>query len=335
MTDLRICDAWTLHGLRAILLENRFLRLIILPEAGGKLWQITYKPTDVDLLWNNPRVAPTRQTIHAHYDDVWAGGMDELFPVDEAGTIVGDFYPDHGELWTGGWSADTFQSGDEAGVTLRFVTPISSFQVEKKIRLCSRSRRVEIDYQLTNGSGQRFPFLWKLHPAFAITPRHRIDFPAMQVEREPDFPGSLGEAPLSFAWPFAQTGLRQIDLRRAPDENSRAMHFLYGTEMAAGWCAITDTRNGIASCLHFDQRIFPSCWLFASFGGWRNLNVAVLEPSTGYPFRFSSMLAAGRERWLSPAESLSTRVTITIQEGLTSVGGIDNDGVILAGEEWG
>src|SRR5262249_644497 len=71
------------HGLRAVVLENRFLRLVILPEAGGKIWQITYKPRDADLLWNNPEIAPGRLPAHSLYDDVWSGGWDELFPNDE------------------------------------------------------------------------------------------------------------------------------------------------------------------------------------------------------------------------------------------------------------
>jgi hypothetical protein len=326
MTDLRLSTAWTLHGLHAIVLENRVLRLVVLPEAGGKVWQITYKPHDADLLWNSPRIAPARHVIHAPYDDVWAGGMDEIFPTDETGTIEGDLYPDHGELWTGAWTAETFQAADEAGVRLRFETPISAFVIEKTIRLRPASARVEFDYTLTNASQQRFPFLWKLHPALAVTPRHRIDFPAMRVEREPDFAGTLSAAPLSFAWPYAEAGSQRIDLRRVPETTERAVHFVYGTEMAAGWCALTNTASGLAACLQFDQSVFPSCWLFASFGGWRNLNVAVLEPCTGYPFRMASLLAAGRERALDAGESLRTRVLLTMQESLTSVGSVDADG---------
>ena len=78
MNDLSISTGWTLHGLRAILVENRFLRLVVLPEAGGKIWQITYKPMDAQILWNNPRILPAKHAIHARYDDVWSGGWDEL-----------------------------------------------------------------------------------------------------------------------------------------------------------------------------------------------------------------------------------------------------------------
>ncbi len=331
MSDLKLSTSWTLHGLRAILLENRFLQLVILPEAGGKLWQIRYKPHDVDLLWNHPRILPARHVINARYDDVWSGGMDELFPTDEACTLEGEGYPDHGELWTGNWQAEPFQAAEQVGARLTFVTPISAFAVEKTIALRPHSSSIEITYKLTNLGQARFPFLWKLHPAFAVTPHHRIDFPPMQVFREPGFPGTLGEAPLSFPWPCAPTPKQAIDLRRVPDASARATHFFYGSEMAAGWCALTNTKSGLATVLTFDQKVFPACWLFASFGGWRNLNVAVLEPSTGYPMNFA---AAGRQHWLAPNETLSTTVCLNLQENLSSVGGLDADGNILPGDPW-
>jgi galactose mutarotase-like enzyme len=333
MNDVTLSTGWTLHGLRAILIENRFLRLVVLPEAGGKIWQITYKPLDTPILWNNPRILPAKHAIHARYDDVWSGGWDELFPNDEAGALQGEYLPDHGELWTGNWSAEPFQDADAAGVHLRFTTPISSFLVERTIRLRPQSPQCEIQYRFTNQNSETYPFLWKLHPAFAVSAQHRIDFPAMTAVREPGFPGTLGDAPLSFPWPHASLGGKTIDLRQVPDPSSRAVHFFYGTEMAAGWCAVTNQTNGLASALRFDPEIFTSCWLFASHGGWRNLNVAALEPATGHPFQIQSMIDAGRARWLAPGESLETTVLFATQEGMQSVGGVDADGRIVAGDK--
>lgn len=333
MTELSCSTAWTLHGLRVVLLENRWLRLAVLPEAGGKLWQIAYKPLDAALLWNSPRIAPARHAIHTRYDDVWSGGWDELFPNDEAGEIEGDFFPDHGELWTGEWAATPFQQGDAVGVTLRFTTPISCFLVERTILLRAGKASFETRYRFTNQNSVAFPFLWKLHPAFALSPGHRIDFPPMMAVREPGFPGTLGDAPPSFPWPHAQCGDSRIDLRQVPEAASRAVHFFYGTEMAAGWCGITNRATGLACALRFDPEIFPSCWLFASHGGWRNLHVAALEPATGYPFGIQAMIDAKRARWLAPGESLETSVLFAAQEGLTSIGGVDADGRILPGDD--
>ena len=333
MSDLTVNPGPPLHGLRTILIENSRVRVVLLPEVGARIWQITYKPLNSDLLWNNPNLAPSRQPIHASYDDNWSGGWDELFPNDEATTLHGVALPDHGELWTGDWTFERFQRDDAAGVHLRCVTPITNFIAEKTLLLRPQSAVLEVKYQLTNQGEKSFPFLWKLHPAFAVSASHRIDFPHMTVVRETDFPGTLDGAPPIFPWPHATIGNSGLDLRNVPDVSSRALHFFYGTEMAAGWCGVTNRANRLAAALHFDPEVFSSCWLFATHGGWNDLNVAVLEPATGYPFRMQSMIDEGRARYLASGESLETTVLFSIQEGLTSIGGVDSDGRILPGEE--
>jgi hypothetical protein len=329
MTDLALSTAWTFHGLKTILLENRYLRLTILPEAGGKIWQVIYRPLDEPILWNNPRIPPRKQPIHARYDDVWSGGWDDLFPNDEGGMGLEDLLPDHGELWTGEWDAFPFQDEGQVGVRLVFVTPISAFRVERTIVLRRDEPHFTVDYTFTNQGASTFPFLWKLHPAFAVSPQHRVDFPAMTVVREPIFSGSLTDAPMSFAWP----GSGGMDLRQVPDSSARAVHFFYGTEMHGGWCGITNRATKLAAALRFDPKVFTSCWLFASHGGWRNLNVVALEPSTGYPFRYQEMIEAGRARKLKPGEKLQTSVLFAVNQGLESIGGVAADGTILPGEE--
>ena len=332
MPELRVSSDWSYRGLRVVTLENRFLRLTILPETGAKIWQITYKPFDVDLLWNNPRIGPSRLPPNSRYDDVWCGGWDELFPNDEVAVIAGESYPDHGELWTGDWAANTFSVADQVGVRMRYVTPISSIEVEKTIRLCRGQSRIEFHHRFTNAGRVAFPFLWKLHPAMAVSPQHRIDFPAMRVMLEAAFPGTLTDAPEINDWPFVKTREGEIDLRRVTPEDAQQLYFFYGTQMKENWCALTNSATGLSCGLQFDAKVFSSCWLFATYGGWRNYNVAVLEPCTGFPVNFEAMKAAGRHRSLAPGETLQAEVRFIVQEGLRSVGSIDPSGRMTEAE---
>ncbi len=252
MRELRVATDGEFHGLKVVTLENHYLRVHILPEAGAKIWQITYKPLDANLLWNNPRITPARQSINACYDDVWSGGWDELFPNDEVATIAGENYPDHGELWVGEWNANVFEDASEAGVTLRYLTPISSVQIEKRVVLPRREAQLLFSHTFTNLGHSDFPFLWKLHPAFEVTPQHRIDFPPMRVTLEPAFPGTLAGASPAFAWPHARIGAKTVDLRRIPSESEQQLYFFYGTELRQGWCALTDTATRLsARTLHW------------------------------------------------------------------------------------
>jgi hypothetical protein len=333
MNDLAFSTSETTPGLRTIVLESRHLRITTLPEVGARIWQITYKPLNVDLLWHNPGVPPSRQMLHACYDDTWSGGWDELFPNDEPARLRGLELPDHGELWTGEWQAVPIQHNGEIGLHLQTHTPLSSFLVEKTLRLRSGSTTFEILYRLTNKGTHSIPFLFKLHPAFAVSPCHRIDFPPMEVRLEPECPGTLDNISPSFPWPHAGLNGTAVDLRRVPDVSSKAVHFFYGTGFSSGWCGITNKVKRLAAALLFDPEVFSSCWVFASHGGWRDLNVAVLEPATGYPFRLNSMIDAGRARILAPGETLETKVLFSVEEGLTSIGGVEESGRILPGDE--
>jgi galactose mutarotase-like enzyme len=236
-------------------------------------------------------------------------------------------------LWTGAWDAEPHEEEGVASLHLSFRTPITHFLAERSMHLRQDSSVLRVCYRLTNTGSEALPFLWKLHPAFAVSAQHRIDFPPMTVVRERDFEGTLETAPLAFAWPLVTTASGRLDLRNVPDVSSRAVHFFYGTGYSDGWCGITNRATRLAAGLRFDPQIFSSCWLFATHGGWNDHNVAVLEPATGYPFRIQSMIDSGRARVLAPGETLSTTVLFSVQEGLRSIGGIAEDGRMLSGDE--
>ncbi len=333
MAGLSVTSGRLTSGIRSIVLENELLIVSVLPAAGARIWQITYKPLNADLLWNNPKLEPAIHSLGTPYDDNWSGGWDDLFPNDEAGSLAGLEVPDHGELWTGEWTAEPHQSSETVGLDLSFRTPITHFLAERFLRLRENSSVLEVRYRLTNESSQTLPFLWKLHPAFAVSPQHRIDFPRMIAIREMAFEGTLESAPPIFEWPHVKTNTGAIDLRNVPDVSSRALHFFYGTGYSEGWCGVTNRETRLAAGLHFDPKVFSSCWLFATHGGWNDLNVAVLEPATGYPFRIQSMIDDGRALTLAPGESIHTTVKFSVQEGVSSIGRITEQGRILPGDD--
>ena len=69
MENLIVQSGPALHGLRTILIENKLVRIVVLPEAGAKVWQIHYKLLHADLLWNHPELRPSRQPLHTSYDE--------------------------------------------------------------------------------------------------------------------------------------------------------------------------------------------------------------------------------------------------------------------------
>lgn len=100
------------------------------------------------------------------------------------------------------------------------------------------------------------------------------------------------------------------------------MHFTYFLNTEAKYAGLQKPHPSATSA----TLSRGSSWLFATYGGWRNYNVAVLNPCTGYPLNFETMKAAGRHRTLAPGETLQTGVRFLVQEELHSVGSIDASG---------
>jgi hypothetical protein len=329
MSMLNLDTRWHLNGLRTVILENRFLRITILPELGARIYELIYKPHDVSLLWTNPRIPPARANFGSRYDDVWCGGWDELFPNCEAAAVNGEVFPDHGEIWSTEWDFETAQNSESVSARFHCRTRISDALIEKTITLQPNTKQFQINYLLRNNLPTAMPFLWNLHVGMAVTERHRLCFPDMKVRLEPSYLGSLIGAPNEFQWPAVKVGKEDVDLSCVPPPANRSVHFLYGVDLSAGWWGISNLDSGLACGLAFDRLIFSSLWLFGAFGGWRNLNVAVIEPSTGYPFKLEEAIQSKTCYQLEPGRELRTSVLFTVAENVSKIRAITPDGKFL------
>jgi hypothetical protein len=80
---------------RLLILENRYLRLTFLPDLGGRLYGVTFKPTGSEELYQNAVVKPTEwgppSPPYPAGANWWlaAGGMEWGFPVEEHGYEYG------------------------------------------------------------------------------------------------------------------------------------------------------------------------------------------------------------------------------------------------------
>ena len=143
-------------------------------------------------------------------------------------------------------------------------------------------------------------------------------------------PPRTGRTGVSYKWPYltGDDGERH-DMRRALPVTAQVNEFQYGTELSADWCALTDTRADVGFGLAFDARVLPSCWLFATYGGWRNLHTVVLEPCTGHPISVSEGVARGTHQILGAGQSIRCDVVAVVYEGISAVESIDLDGAVL------
>jgi len=322
-----IDDRWTLLSHKALIVENRTLRVVVLPELGGRIWSVLYKPLDREVIWQNPRIAPQRVQFGSAFDNYWCGGWEEMFPTAAPSTIHGELFPDHGELWSLPWTARKERGSDSVTLRLNCQTPISGVVVEKALTLRGDEPSFELSYRIENRGPGELPFLFALHPAMAVSAGDRIDFPDMLLAVDPSYPGTLADVDAPFRWPMAPGKRCETDLRTIQPPSSQEVYFLYGHDLQEGWVAITNPVKKFSAGFTFSPEVFRSCWIFASYGGWRGYHMVLVEPCTSYPQQLQDAIRHGRANTLAPGAVFQTTVKFLAQEGLNSVSGISQTGL--------
>jgi hypothetical protein len=309
----RLSSEWSLAGHPCVVLENRFVRAVVLPGLGGKVVSLVDKAADVELLWRNERVPLRAAAPGSSFDDQFAGGWDEMFPNDEPEELAGEPMPDHGELWTLPWAARSGADGDRVWVELEVRTPASTSTVRRRLTLGTDGSLVA-DYHVRNDGRRALPHLFKSHLAVALQPDTVVDLAAEEVlvhefgEPRARPPGGRTR------WPWLAAGGERHDLRRQPWTGQRGVsELLIATSMTRGWCAVDHPAAGSGLTLTWDVDRLPSCWLFGSYGGgWRGLDVLVLEPCTGHPLSVAEGVAAGTHQVLPAGQTVEWQLVAEV-----------------------
>ena len=95
-----------------LVLENEYLLVSILPELGGRIWQIVHKPTGDTMFYQNSVVKPSPWGPASQLGWLAAGGLEWALPVNE-----------HGYDWGTAWRVTTFQNDGDGSVGVRIATP--------------------------------------------------------------------------------------------------------------------------------------------------------------------------------------------------------------------
>lgn len=309
----RISTEWSIQGQPAVILENAAVRVVVLPGLGGKVLSIIDKRADAELLWRNARVSLHPAAFGSGYDDQFHGGWDEIYPNDMPEELASEPLPDHGELWAVPWSASVGSTGAEVWLELCVTGTITGTDVVKRVNL-GTGPELTIEYRIANSGKIDQPFLWKSHVAVALQADTVVDMAAGEVLVD-EF-GSPRARPESrrLTWPYLEANGTRHDLRMLPDTTQRGVsEFLLATSMERGECSVLHRAAETGLRLTWDRQDLPSCWLFASYGGgWRGLNVLVLEPCTGYPLSVDAGVHAGTHQTLRAGTTKSWQLTAHI-----------------------
>jgi hypothetical protein len=281
-------------------LHNEWLRVSLVPALGGKLLSVYNNELSKEFIWTNTGMPLQVHPPGSNYDSGFIGGIDELIPNDIPQSIDSIDYPDHGELWT--TPLDHAISGGT--VTMSAILPLSGIKYSKSVSLDNNGPVIILDYKITNQTKETRHFLWKLHAAANIEPGDRM-LSGAAYGQVADLDYSRFGHTNEFSWPI----IEEADASVIP-ENDRSVDFFYLYGSPGGHMHLSGNNKEHLFGYEYDQSIFPYQWYFASYGGFQDHYVAILEPCTAMPIDINTAIQKNQCTVLKAGETLTTRVKI-------------------------
>ncbi|MCB0127860.1 MAG: DUF5107 domain-containing protein [Caldilineaceae bacterium] len=185
---------------RLLVLENAYLKILILPEIGGRIWQVIHKATNAPLFYQNEVVKPTHWGMNNQLGWLALGGMEWSVPVSE-----------HGYDWGVPWDYLLLQQhADRVAVTV--FTPRDGRYLAAGITITLRAGMAafEIEPTLTNLADHPLSFSYwhtaMLAPGSGKHPSPDLRFllPTDSVTVHSTGDATLPAPGAQFSWPIYQ-----------------------------------------------------------------------------------------------------------------------------------
>jgi galactose mutarotase-like enzyme len=300
-------------------LENQFLKVVVLPQNGGKVASIKCTRTDTEFLLPGSQYDKVAEYgVHALFEASDCAGWDECLPtVSISGADTpGGSAPDHGDFWRIPWTLCAIPSVNEICIEAKGDSRPLSFR--KQITL--DSTELHIKYSITNLSAIPVGFLYASHPLFCIDPGDRIVLPnEIDSLRLIESRGlRIGKNGDRISWPIHFHDGVSFDLRRTGYATDRTAEMLYTNQLIQGSAGLYRTQLGQGVILSFDTTVLPYLGLWTSYGGWpewsgNSLQYAIaLEPTTAPHGSLRDASRALKERILNAAETFSFSLRLAI-----------------------
>lgn len=301
------------NGFSALVLENPRIQVAVLPMLGGRIWELIDVARQRQWIWHRSSVDLRRNSVGSPYDDVWAGGWEELFPNDAPGCFEGRDLPDHGEWWTMSWDAEVVASDSTAVVRMESISTIRSAVCRKEIAIDAESPTVHVRYSIENLEIAPFHFLFKQHLPVLLSDECRLVIPDGTIRAVEDGFGTILPSGGAIEQSAGQRyrAVRSL-LMGVPPVSGASREFVYLSELGGGVCGLDDMRARASLRLHFDLQKMPYLWLFLTYGGWRDCFTAVLEPCTNMPKDLAAAKAIGQAAKLESGGQFSTAVSVRL-----------------------
>lgn len=343
----RIVDDLVYKGMRVLFVENELIRVGVLLDKGGDIFEFRHKPTDTDFLWRSPRgladprrYVPTAYASSGPFLDAYHGGWQEIFPGGGPAEYRGAELGLHGEVTHLAWDYEILEDApDRVRVRLSVECVRTPFRLERTMGVDAGKPALFLEERVTNLSPEPQEFMWGHHPSFGppfLRPGVRVFVPAAEAEvHEPRFAQSgILPAGATFAWPVAEADGRALDLSVVPDPGAAFAELLYLKGLSSGWYAVLDPDRRLGIGLAWPREVFPYVWFWLVYGRapgypwWDRIYTIALEPWTSIPNRLDLARERGTVATVGGGETRAASLCAVAIAGREAVRGIALDGTV-------
>lgn len=301
----------TYKGFNSIVMESEQLCLETVPEIGGKLVSILYKPTGKEWMLDSGDRPLRRPEYRSAFGDWDMSGWDECFPTINSCLSEGDEpvgLPDHGEIWSLPW--DCSIEGDSVTGSVR--SPQLPYSFTRRITFPAMDR-IRLDYRADNFSDEPLPFLWVPHPQFAVHGPTRIVLPKSMKEMQCVYEGNSLRNGERYNW---DEGISLI----SPVVTGDGRKFYYPGKVPEGCSGLYEeqSRNFIILSVPVDKVPYLGVWV--DEGRYNDRVTCALEPGIGYYDSLERAAGNGTAGRIPARSSSSWHIELFIGAGINITG---------------
>lgn len=270
-------------GIEAIKLENNYLKVIIIPELGGKIASIYNIEKDFELLFQNKEDIYVKPKLYDVFEKFDASGFDDAFPtIDKCSVYINNKhieYPDHGEIW----SSEFQYKIKEDKITLSYNSKILTYTYIKKLHL--KGDRLICEYEIKNNGEFDIPCIWAFHCLVNCEEDMKIIFQEgtdlIENVHESKYLGKEGTVhkyPQTLDLNGGEFYLNKV----LPKELKNTEKYYVKGKVNKGQCGMYYPSKDISYNIYYDEKKLPYLGFWVTEGGFRGDYNCALEPTNGY-----------------------------------------------------
>ncbi|HAV01061.1 MAG TPA: hypothetical protein DCW47_07750 [Lachnospiraceae bacterium] len=305
--------------MKEIVLENDKLRIVVLPEAGGKISSLFYLPCKFEAAARpGPGKTYRKPEADGSFGDYDMSGIDDCFPNIDTETFSYEgrilYYPDHGEIWSREMDVIK-QTGDSLFLSLQS----RRFHYNYEKRLFLRDSSLRLEYDISNPGNMELPCIWTLHGLMRLEADMRFEYPKgvrAFVNVLKDTP--LGEEGRRFEYPSEEFDFTRLYGYGEPEGMYEGppqpyyMKYYAPQSVTEGRLAISYPSQSVRVEFSYDPLKLPWFGVWINHGGFGGDYNVAMEMTNGYYDLVSRAIENQRIRVLRPGERISFEVVISI-----------------------